>query len=377
MNPIIQMVDLTAQYARLSVEIDKAIKDCLVSGQFIGGKIVSDFEQELASFTESKYVISCGNGTDALQLACMALGFGEKDEVIVPAFNYVAAAEVLKLLKLRPVFCDVSALDFMPTAEQLEKVRTPRTKALILTHLFGQCTDMQSIMEWAEENGILIIEDNAQSIGAEYQFPDRKSQAGTIGMIGTTSFFPSKNLGAYGDGGAVFTQDETLATKIRMMANHGQPQKYVHEMVGINSRLDAVQAAILRVKLKYLPTFISNRQAAAQAYDERLAGEELLQIPLRNTHSTHVFHQYTIRLDVEVNRADLQSFLQENGIPTAVYYPQPLYRQKAYLDNSISAQDFPQTELLTKTVLSLPMHTELSESQIDYICERLKQYLHG
>ena len=371
------MVDLSSQYLRLSAEIDKAIKDCLVSGQFIGGKTVADFEQELAAFTDSKFVISCGNGTDALQLACMALGFGEMDEVIVPAFNYVAAAEVLKLLKIQPVFCDVSALDFMPTVEQLESARTPKTKALILTHLFGQCPDMQSITEWAEENGILIIEDNAQSLGAEYEFPDRTQQAGTMGIIGTTSFFPSKNLGAYGDGGAVFTQDESLATKIRMMANHGQPQKYVHELVGLNSRLDAIQAAILRVKLKHLQSFISNRQAAAQAYDERLAGEELLQIPIRNRHSTHVFHQYTIRLDVEVNRDKLQAFLKEEGIPAAVYYPLPLYRQKAYQDSLFQPNDFPQTELLSKTVLSLPMHTELTESQIDYICERLKKYLHA
>ena len=371
------MVDLQGQYLRLKAEIEEAVLDVLSSGQFIQGKQVSDFESELAAYTGSPFVISCANGTDALQLACMALPLERGDKVMVPAFTYIATAEVLHLLGLQPIYCDVDPLHFMLTPETLEKAWQPGCKAVMLVHLFGQCPDMEAVMEWAAFRGLWVIEDNAQSIGSVFNSRNVSKQAGTMGIIGTTSFFPSKNLGAYGDAGALFTADENLAHKLRMMANHGQSKRYYHDTIGVNSRMDTIQAAILRVKLKYLDDFIQSRQNAAVLYDERLSKIEGLHIPVRQPHSTHVFHQYTLRLDLTINRQQVQDVLQKNGISSAVYYPLPVYAQKAYQDATVHAADFPVTEYLCKSVLSLPMHTELNTEAIDYICNMLYKAIHG
>jgi UDP-2-acetamido-2-deoxy-ribo-hexuluronate aminotransferase len=373
----IPMVDLQGQYLRLKGEIDTAVLDVMASGHFIQGKQVFDFESELAAYTGSPFVVSCANGTDALQLACMALPLQRGDMVMVPAFTYVATAEVLHLLGLQPVFCDVDPLHFMLTPEALEKAWQPGCKALMVVHLFGQCPDMEAILEWASFRGVWVIEDNAQSIGSIYSGKDFSRQAGTMGSIGTTSFFPSKNLGAYGDAGAIFTADESLAHQIRMMANHGQTKRYYHDIIGMNSRLDAIQAAILRVKLRHLDDFISSRQEAAALYDYRLGNVDGIHIPYRNPHSTHVFHQYTLRLDLNINRQHVQDALLQNGISSAVYYPLPVYDQKAYRNAAVKSEAFPVTGLLCKTVLSLPMHTELSTEEIDYICNTLITAIHG
>jgi len=369
----IVMTDLQAQYRRLKPEIDQAIQHCLEEAQFIRGRPVKDFEQSLAAYTGAEYVVSCGNGTDALQLACMALDLRPGEKVIVPAFTYIATVEVLKLLGLQPVYCDVDERTFMLTAETLEQVYTPDCKAVMVVHLYGQCAEMEAVLQWAEEKGLYIIEDNAQAIGACGQIAGEWKQAGTIGHIGTTSFFPSKNLGAYGDGGALFTSSEALARKLRMIANHGQSRKYYHDLTGVNSRLDTLQAAILQVKLKYLDQFIDARRQVAAYYDEQLAAVPGLRIPERSPASTHVFHQYTLTLDEAADRPALQSYLSAQGIPSVVYYPLPVYRQEAYRESI----QLPVTERLCRTVLSLPVHTEMNEEQINYICGHLKAFLNG
>jgi UDP-2-acetamido-2-deoxy-ribo-hexuluronate aminotransferase len=369
------MVDLQSQYLRLKPEIDSAMERCLLSGQFVQGKQVRHFENQLSQYTGAQYTVSCGNGTDALQLAFMALGLSRGSKVLVPAFTYIATAEVLLLLGLEPVYVDVSPSDFMLNVKTLEQAWQEGCSALVVVHLFGQCAEMESILEWAAYKGLPVIEDNAQSIGSIYRGANYQVQAGTLGLIGTTSFFPSKNLGCYGDGGALFTADETIANKLRMLANHGQSKKYLHDMVGINSRLDAIQAAVLEVKLRYLNDFIAARQKAAAAYDERLANVPALRLPHRNLHSSHVFHQYVLIIDEQIDREDLQKHLAEKGIPTAVYYPLPIYLQKAYLQSSQRTIDYPMTEYLCRNVLALPMHTELSEHQIDYICKELCAYV--
>jgi dTDP-4-amino-4,6-dideoxygalactose transaminase len=371
----IQMVDLQSQYQRLQHEIDAAIKDCLLSGQFIQGAIVRKFEQQLAAYTGSSHVVSCANGTDALQLAMMALNLPKGSKVLVPAFTYIATVEVLMLLGLQPVYADVEASDFMVSVPKLDQAWQDDCRALMVVHLFGQCPDMESILEWANFKGIPVIEDNAQSIGCIYQGREQSAQVGTMGLIGTTSFFPSKNLGCYGDGGALFTHDESMAAKLRMLANHGQSRKYIHDIVGINSRLDALQAAILLVKLQQLDAFIDARQAAAAAYDERLKDLQGVHLPHRNLHSSHVFHQYTLRTDEHIDRDALQQYLTSKGIPTGVYYPLPVYAQKAYRQEGLRTHDFPITEHLCRNVISLPMHTELTAAQIDYICEQLKAFI--
>lgn len=367
------MVDLQKQYQRLSKEIDEQIHACLDSAHFIQGQEVKDFEQELSQYIASEYTISCGNGTDALMLACMALGLQPGDRVIVPAFTYIASVEILKLLGLEPVYCDVHPDYFMPTVEDLEAAYTPDCRAVIIVHLYGQCAEMSSISKWTKEKKLYVIEDNAQSIGAQCKVDNGWEYAGTIGHIGTTSFFPSKNLGAFGDGGALFTQNATLAKSLRMIANHGQSKKYIHDVVGVNSRLDSIQAAVLRVKLKYLNEFTAARRKVAATYDKQLKGIEDLQLPKRLNASTHVFHQYTIQLKSEAERDGLQQYLQEQKIPSVVYYPLPIYHQKPYHQEIY----LPNTERLCKQVLSLPIHTEMTVEEINYICQHINDYFDG
>ena len=370
----IQMVDLKNQYLNIKTEIDLAIQEVLDSARFIKGPKVQAFEHHLASYLGVEEVISCANGTDALQIAMMALDLQGGDEVIVPAFTYVATAEVIALLGLKPVMIDVDENDFNITAALIEKAITPKTKAIVPVHLFGQCSDMEGIMELANRHNLYVIEDNAQAIGATYTYKNGKQQkAGTIGHIGTTSFFPSKNLGCYGDGGAIFTNDKSLAKKIRMIANHGQLKKYHHSVVGVNSRLDAIQAAILDVKLKYLDQYCSARQAVANKYDSAFANIANVQIPFRRANSTHVFHQYTL-LTKNIDRNALQAYLKENGIPSMVYYPIPLYSQDAFSPFTEKSIHLPITERLCQSVLSLPIHTEMTPDQQEYIIAKVNDF---
>ena len=363
------MVDLKSQYMRLKSDIDAAIQECIDESQFIGGRQVESFEKELGEYLGVKYVISCANGTDALQLALMALDLLPGDEVIVPAFTYVATAEVIGLLGLKPVLIDVDPEYFNIDITQLEYSITKRTKAIVPVHLFGQCSDMDSIISICEKHSITIIEDNAQSIGGTYKL---KSKTGTLGDIGCTSFFPSKNLGCYGDGGAVYTDNDKLAARIRMTARHGQSKKYYHEIIGVNSRLDTIQANILRVKLRELDDFANRRQQVASYYDEHLSSVDGLQVPQRYEHSDHVFHQYTLKIK-NGKRDSLKQYLSEQEIPAMIYYPFPLYQQNAFkvYHNGVR---LPVTELLCKEVLSLPIHTEMKAEQLEYICHHIHKY---
>ncbi len=373
MRPI-KMVDLQGQYHRLESEVDAAIKLVMRQGDFIQGFQVREFEDELSRFLGGPYVVSCGNGTDALQIAMMALGFKPGDEVILPAHTYVATAEVLVLLGLVPVFADVDPRTFNLDVSQLERLTTPKTVAVVPVHLYGQCADMEPILRWAKAKNLRVIEDAAQSLGAKYLFGDvSRKMAGTMGDIGTTSFFPTKNLGAYGDGGALITHDDDLAKRIRMIANHGQRKKYHHEVVGVNSRLDTLQAAILTVKLKCLDEFMHARQAVAAWYDRHLSGVPFLKVPLRASYSTHVFHQYTMII-TGVSRDGLKTYLQEKNIPSMIYYPVPLHLQEAYRRKNMGVGSFPVTEQLSDTVLSLPIHTEMDEEQLAYICGTIQAY---
>lgn len=369
----IQMVDLQSQYQRLSKEINQAIQSCLLSAQFIQGEQVRSFEKELGDYISSRYTISCGNGTDALMLACIALGLQKGDKIIVPAFTYIATAEVAKFLGLEIIYCDVDMDTFMPKVKHLESAFQEGCKALMIVHLYGQSAEMSSIQKWAHSKDVFVIEDNAQAIGAQCQIGSEWRFAGTIGDIGITSFFPSKNLGAYGDGGAVFTQNEKFANQLRKLANHGQSQKYMHDIVGVNSRLDAIQAAILRVKLKYLDEFTEARNQAANTYDQAFKDIEGVKIPDRIKKSTHVFHQYTLRVEGEGRRDRLQSYLKDKGVPSVVYYPMPIYQQKAYREELY----LPNTEALCKQVLSLPIHTEMKQRELDYICQHTKDFFHA
>lgn len=367
----IEMVDLKGQYHRIKDEIDTAVLNCLESVQFIQSPTVRNFEQQLSFFTHSPFVISCGNGTDALQLACMALGLQAGDKVILPAFTYIATAEVLLLLGITPIYADVDENTFNITAETIEKVLDKDVKAVMVVHLFGQCAEMEPILLLAQKHGFKIIEDNAQSIGSEYLFSDGKVlQAGTIGDIGTTSFFPSKNLGAFGDGGALFTADEALVIRLKKIANHGQSQRYYHDLVGINSRLDSLQAAILEVKLKYLPDYILARQKAADIYDALLKEIPEVELPYRSSSSRHVFHQYTLKIHQNL-RDKLVDFLKTAGIPTGIYYPLPVFDQEAYSNNSLNKNKFPVSQKLCKQVISLPMHTELTLEMQEYIAKHI------
>lgn len=370
----IEMVDLKGQYQKIKSEIDQAMIDCVESAEFINGRIVSTFSDNLAKYVGVKHVIPCANGTDALQIALMALDLQAGDEVIVPAFTYVATAEVIALLHLVPVMVDVMPDDFSINLEQVEKAITSKTKAIVPVHLFGQCAGMEELMTLANKHSIYVVEDTAQAIGAKYIFKDGSiHQAGTMGTIGTTSFFPSKNLGCYGDGGAIFTNNDALATRIKMMANHGQSKKYQHDVIGVNSRLDTLQAAILDIKLKYLDEYCTARNSAAEYYDAQLSSIDGIIIPIRVTNSTHVFHQYTLKIK-NGERDTLKNFLQEKGIPSMVYYPFPLHFQKAYQSNRFPKGSLPVSEKLCKEVLSLPIHTEMTMEMQDFIIDAIKEF---
>ncbi len=367
----IPMVDLKTQYHRVKDEIDKAILDVVENTAFINGPAVKEFQTGLEKYMHVKHVVNCANGTDALQIAMMALDLKPGDEVITTSFTFVATVEVIALLQLTPVLVDALPGTYNIDPVALEKAITPKTKAIVPVHLFGQCADMESIMAIANKHNLFVIEDNCQAVGAHYTFSDgTRKQAGTIGHVGTTSFFPSKNLGCYGDGGAMFTNDDALAEKLRVISNHGMKVRYYHDSIGVNSRLDTIQAAVLNVKLAQLDTYIANRQRAAAYYDNAFANHPKITIPARDPKSTHVFHQYTLVLK-GVDRAALQAKLQEKGIASMVYYPVPMHMQKAYTNPRYKEGDFPVTEELSSNVMSLPMHTELTEEQLAYIVEEM------
>jgi len=370
----IQMVDLKSQYEKIKTEVDAAIQNVLDNTAFINGPEVKAFQSELEKYLHVKHVIPCANGTDALQIAMMGLGLKPGDEVITADFTYVATAEVIALLGLKPVLVDVVPDTFDIDVKAIEKAITPKTKAIVPVHLFGQCADMDAIMALAKKHNLFVIEDTAQAIGANYKSADGSTKkAGTIGTIGCTSFFPSKNLGCYGDGGAIFTNDDALAAKIRMIANHGQSVQYIHDSIGVNSRLDSIQAAILRIKLRDLDNYAAARNKAASYYDKAFANHPKIKAPARAKFSDHVFHQYTLQL-VGVDRAALREYLASKDIPAMIYYPIPLHLQKAYLDPSYKAGDFPVTERLCESVMSLPMHTELDEETLKYITDSVLEF---
>jgi dTDP-4-amino-4,6-dideoxygalactose transaminase len=370
----IQMVNLHGQYSRIKAEIDDAIQHVLDTTSFVQGPEVEQFSRELATYTGAKFVIPCANGTDGLQIAMMALDLKPGDEVIIPVHTYVATAEVIALLGLKPIFIDVDGSTFNIDVTQLEHKITDKTKAIVPVHLYGQCADMEPILEIAKKHMLSVIEDAAQSLGAEYLFKDgTRKKAGTIGTIGTTSFFPSKNLGCFGDGGALFTNDETLAEKIKMISNHGQKIKYRHDIIGVNSRLDTLQASILRVKLKYLNDYTARRQRVAAAYDKAFGDIDQLEIPFRTTYSTHVFHQYTLKIRKGLRDA-FKNYLSDQEIPSMIYYPLPLHYQVAFRREEYGEGSFPVTENLSKVVISLPIHTEMEHEQLEYICGKINRY---
>jgi UDP-2-acetamido-2-deoxy-ribo-hexuluronate aminotransferase len=374
MNSAIQMVELKEQYNKIKLEIDEAIHNCIDTTSFINGPQVASFAGKLEEYLHVKKVIPCANGTDALQIALMALDLKPGDEVIVPAFTYVATAEVIGLLGLIPVMVDVNPDTFNMDVHEIEKALSPKVKAIVPVHLYGQCADMVSIMKIAEKNNLFVIEDAAQAIGANYTLSDGTSvKAGTMGTIGCTSFFPSKNLGCYGDGGALYTNDIEKGERIRMIANHGQSKKYYHKYIGCNSRLDSIQAAILEVKLQYLDKYSGARSAAADNYDKMLIEVEQLTIPFRDASSSHVFHQYTLKVK-DGQRDALQTYLKEKGIPSMIYYPLPLTEQEAFRELGRKVGDLPVTYQLCKEVISLPMHTELTMEQQVYITDTIKSF---
>src|ERR1700681_656461 len=371
----IQMVDLKQQYAKIKMEIDKALQLVIDNAAFINGPAVTDFTNNLSHYVDTKHVIPCANGTDALQISFMALELKPGDEVITPSFTYIATTEAVALLGLKPVFAEVDPKTFCLDPGFLEKAITPRTKAIVPVHLYGQSAPMEEIMHIARKNNLYVIEDNAQALGCDYHFSaGTKKKTGTMGTIGTTSFFPSKNLGAYGDGGAIFTDNDTLANKLKMIANHGQNKRYYHELVGCNSRLDSLQAAILDVKLKKMPEYIAARRKVAAGYDKAFAGHSRITTPFRAQYSHHVFHQYTLLLE-GVDRNGLIGFLESNGIPSMVYYPVPVHRQKMFEDFGGSAYNLGTTDWLTERVVSLPIHTEMDEEQINYITSHVLEFI--
>ncbi len=370
----IQMVDLKGQYQKIKAEIDQEIQQVIDQTAFINGPKVGEFAKNLSNYLGGTHVVPCANGTDALQIALMALGLKPGDEVILPVHTYVATAEVIALLQLEPVFVDVDPDYFTIDVTQLENKITSKTKAIVPVHLYGQCADMEALLKIAEKYKLFVIEDTAQAIGAKYTFTNGDEKfAGTMGDIGTTSFFPSKNLGCYGDGGALFVQDVALAQKCKMIANHGQSKKYHHDLIGCNSRLDSIQAAILDVKLKYLDDYSKARQHAASVYNDLLTGVAEVITPKVFAISTHVYHQYTLKLDSKEKRDGLKEYLQDRGIPSMIYYPVPLHKQKAYIKND--QETYPVTEKLSETVLSLPIHTEITRAEQEFIVEKIKEYL--
>ena len=370
----IQMVDLKSQYHQIKDQIDLAVIECIESTAFINGPAVKEFQTDLELYLGVKHVIPCANGTDSLQIAMMALELQPGDEVICPAFTYVATAEVIGLLGLTPVMVEVDPNTFNITAEHIEKSITPKTKAIVPVHLFGQSCDMEPIMQLASKYNLFVIEDNAQAIGADYTFADgSKAKTGTIGHIGSTSFFPSKNLGCYGDGGALMTNDDDLALKMRMIANHGQEKKYYHKVLGCNSRLDTIQASILKVKLNYLDQYSSARNKMATYYDAVFSSINELEVPARQHNSSHVFHQYTMKVK-NGKRDALQKYLAEKGIPSMIYYPLPLYKQEAF--QQFVSPDFKLeiTGQLCEEVLSLPVHTEINFEDMEYVCNSIQTF---
>ncbi|HNW97922.1 MAG TPA: DegT/DnrJ/EryC1/StrS family aminotransferase [Bacteroidales bacterium] len=371
----INMVDLKSQYDKIKDEVDKAIINVIESTAFINGPEVKNFQQDLEKYLGVKHVIPCANGTDALQVSMMAMELKPGDEVIAPSFTFVATAEVIALLGLTPVLVDVDPDTFNIDPKAIEKAITPKTKAIVPVHLFGQCADMDAIMEIASKHNLYVIEDTCQAIGADFISKNgTKKKAGTIAHVGCTSFFPSKNLGCYGDGGAIFTNDDKLAEKIRIVVNHGMTVRYYHDLIGVNSRLDSIQAAILRIKLKHLDEYAAARNKAAAYYDKAFGNNPKLKIPGRFNKSNHVFHQYTLVTN-GFDRNKLPEFLQEKGIPAMIYYPVPMHLQKAYLDPRYKAGDFPVTEQLAKSVVSLPMHTELDEEQLKHITSSVLEFV--
>jgi UDP-2-acetamido-2-deoxy-ribo-hexuluronate aminotransferase len=373
MRPI-QMVDLKGQYAKIKPQIDLAIDEVLETTAFINGKAVTDFSRNLSGYLGIDHVIPCANGTDALQIALMGLGLEPGDEVITPSFTFIATTEVVALLRLKPVFADVDPKTFCIDPGSLEKQITKKTKAIVPVHLYGQSAPMMEIMELAGKYGLKVVEDNAQAIGGDYIFPDgRTYKTGTIGTVGTTSFFPSKNLGAYGDGGALFTQDSSLAQLFKMIANHGQKERYYHEIVGCNSRLDTIQAAILNIKLPLLNEYIERRRAVADFYDHAFAGQPKIRTPYRASYSKHVFHQYTLLIEADRNK--LNDHLSSRKIPSMIYYPVPAHRQNMFASYQSGLQRLEVTDWLTERVISLPMHTELDEEQLGFICRSVLEFL--
>jgi UDP-2-acetamido-2-deoxy-ribo-hexuluronate aminotransferase len=368
----IEMVDLRSQYERYKADIDSAISGVISSTAFIKGPDVRLFEEELQRYLGVRHVIACANGTDALQIAMMALGLRPGDEVITTNFTFIATVEVVELLGLKLVLVEPDPHTFNISVEAIKKAITPRTRAIVPVHLFGQCADMESILDIANQHGIHVIEDAAQATGAEYRFSDGTvRKAGTMGKIGCTSFFPSKNLGCYGDGGALFTDDDELATLIRSITNHGMKVRYYHDTIGVNSRLDTIQAAVLRVKLRHLDAFNEARQRAAAYYDTSLSALPGITLPFRADNSTHIFHQYTLRI-ANGDRDKMRECLENEGIPSMIYYPVPLHRQKAYSHLGYGTDDFPVTGRLSGEVLSLPMHTELEDEQLEYITDCIR-----
>lgn len=369
------MVDTGTQYRKIKAEVDQAVLSVMESSAFINGKAVQDFSAHLAAYVGVKHCIPCANGTDALQIAMMALGLEPGDEVITPSFTYIATTEVIALLRLTPVFVEVDPKTFCMDPASLEKAITPRTKAIVPVHLYGQPAPMEEIMAIAAEHNIAVIEDNAQAIGASYQFSDgSRKKTGAMGQIGATSFYPSKNLGAFGDGGALFTNDDDLAQKMKMIANHGQSRQYYHDRVGCNSRLDSIQAAILDIKLQHLDSYNAARRAAADHYDRAFAGQAKITTPFRAAYGEHVFHQYTILLE-GVDREGLRNYLAEQKVPCMIYYPVPGHKQKMFESFGTASQDMPVTDWLTHRVLSLPIHTELDEEQLHYITDKILTYI--
>lgn len=370
----IQMVDLKSQYHKIKQEIDKAIIDVLESSAFINGQPVKNFTHHLASYLQVKHVIPCANGTDALQIALMSLNLKPGDEIITPSFTFIATTEVVALLGLKPVFVDVLKDTFCIDIESVKKAITPNTKAIVPVHLYGQSADMEPLMQLAKEHDLYIIEDNAQAIGAEYKFSDGEvKKTGTIGHIGTTSFFPAKNLGCYGDGGALFTNDDAIADRLRKIANHGSDKKYYHEIVGCNSRLDTIQAAVLDIKLKYLDDYASARNKVADYYNKAFANNKNIIIPKAAANTTHVFHQYTLIVE-NVDRNELQQFLAEKNIPAMIYYPVPGHKQEMFAKFN-QAYELPVTDYLTERVISLPIHTEMEEEQLNYITQHVLSFV--
>jgi UDP-2-acetamido-2-deoxy-ribo-hexuluronate aminotransferase len=374
MEPI-QMVDLKQQYAKIKKEVDSAIHEVIDNAAFISGKAVTDLAAGLGRYVGVKHVIPCANGTDALQIAMMALNLQPGDEVITPSFTYIATTEVIALLKLQPVFVDVNPQTFCIDPAAIERAITPKTKAIVPVHLYGQSANMEAIMDIATKHGLYVIEDNAQAIGSDFRYANGKVvKTGAIGTIGATSFFPSKNLGCYGDGGAIFTNDDALANVLKMIANHGQSKRYYHDLVGCNSRLDSIQAAVLNIKLQHLDAYIEARRKAADFYDAAFAGHPKITTPYRAPYSKHVFHQYTLLLE-GVDRDGLNQFLADHAVPSMIYYPVPAHRQKMFEAMGGSAFNLPTTDWLTQRVISLPMHTELSDEQLQFITGKVLEYL--